>query len=90
MTEFVNLRRLEKRLQSLSVTEKEVLREYIVGETYSLPLNPAAPDTASLIHEGILTRVSDIAIFEDYFAVAIQKRAWKYLNEHRNLVGLNE
>jgi len=58
---FVCDRAFEKRLRSLTVAEKEVLREYIEKQAKALPMSAMNPAVASLSAEGILVRVGSLA-----------------------------
>jgi hypothetical protein len=90
---FMYFRLHKKRLQTLSVAEKEILRGYFKSKEKALPLNITAPPVALLINESILVRVSnnsfmhpDVPAGVPIFAVAIQPYIWEYLNKDRGLI----
>jgi hypothetical protein len=83
------LRSMKNRLKFLTTEEKQILWQYIEGETRSLYLSIESGVVKGLVHDQIIYRSSSIST-SGYgaltFAHNIQPWAWKYLNEHRDLL----
>jgi hypothetical protein len=85
----------KKYLKSLSVEEKEILREYVIGHIKAARLDTAEPTAALLLRRDILEIVS--ATMEStpnlranrmglFATIAVTPWAWDYLDEHRSLL----
>jgi hypothetical protein len=80
----------KKRLNRLTIEEKQVLRAYIEGQTRSIYLNVSSGVVNGLVQESIIYRSSSLSNPEAgrmAFAYNIQPWAWDYLNDHRDLLG---
>ena len=78
-----------KRLNRLTIEEKNILRGYIEGQTRSVDLEINSGVVKGLVAEGIIFRASSLSNpYAGLFAFAhnIQPWAWDYLNEHRDLL----
>jgi len=90
--DYLFLRVRRQRLHALTSEEAQVLRQYIVTQSRTAYLSMQSGVTRGLEHEQIIYRSSNLsspgAGFAS-FAYNIQPWAWNYLNEHRDLLGLN-
>ncbi|HUN28582.1 MAG TPA: superinfection exclusion B family protein [Alphaproteobacteria bacterium] len=78
----------KKRLHSLTVEEKQILRAYIKGQTRTRYFDITDGVVKGLEQETIIYRSSDVGHLVSGFAYNIQPWAWNYLNDHRDLLGL--
>lgn len=83
------LRSGKKRLHRLTVEEKQILRQYVNGQTRSVHLSINSGVVSGLVSEGIIYRSSDLSnphYGRTAFAYNIQPWAWDYLNKHGDLL----
>lgn len=83
----------KQRLTLLTVEEKNILRGYIEGKTRTLYLDVRSGIVKGLVHDAIIYRASSVNTAEYgfmAFAHNIQPWAWKYLNEHRELLSTHD
>jgi hypothetical protein len=86
---FWYIRGRKKRPKSLTVSEKEVLGQYIERQERAIALYIVEPVVANLICEKILVRTSNLSLpggMPAAFSVSIQPFVWDYLNKHRDLL----
>lgn len=84
--EATALRGRRQRLHHLSVSEKEILRGYIEGQTRTQYLSMHDGVVGGLQTERVLFRASVLSRSWDSFAYNIQPWAWDYLNENPKLL----
>jgi uncharacterized membrane protein len=80
---------MKKRLNILTTEEKNILREYIEGQTRTVNLSIQSGVVNGLEHDKIIYRSANVSSFFTNFAYNIQPWAWNYLNQHRDLLGLD-
>jgi hypothetical protein len=88
-TRFEYRKRRQRRIASLAVLsplEKGVLKRYVQGQTKSQYLLVSDGVTRSLEHAQIIYRAANISKSGMSFAYNLQPWAWKYLNEHPELL----
>jgi hypothetical protein len=85
MSEATWVRRHRKRLHDLTPDEKEILAGYVLNQTRSQTLPIQSGVVGSLAGEKIIVRASSLGS-ADGFAHVIQPWAWKYLNQHPELL----
>ena len=84
-----SLRAARKRLHHLTADEKEILRQYVHGQTRTAYLSVQDGTVTGLTHEDIIYRSAQLSVPRvgvAAFAHNIQPWAWEYLNEHPELL----
>ena len=88
------LKKIEKlriqRLQKLTVEEREVLSQYISSQTRTQAFKYSDGVIRELEAFKIISRSSEIAHRFDIFPFNIQPWAWDYLNEHPELLDIEQ
>jgi hypothetical protein len=84
-----NLKVWQQRLHSLTDNEKHILGYFINNQTRSQYLSIENGVVNGLEHENIIYRASNIGRLDEW-AYNIQPWAWEYLNNHRELLELNQ
>jgi hypothetical protein len=79
-----------RRLRQLTEDEKAILRGYVEGQTKTQYLAMSNGTVGQFVAEKILFRASSLGSVADYFPYNIQPWAWKYLNEHPELLDPSE
>ena len=85
----VRFRAAKKRLHCLTAEEKDILRQYLYGQTRTAYLSVQSGAVGGLVHEHIIYRSSSLSVPQvgiAAFAHNIQPWAWEYLNEHPDLL----
>ncbi|WP_051686474.1 superinfection exclusion B family protein [Vibrio pacinii] len=85
-TWYFNLKGYQKRLHQLTVGEKQVLSQYIRGNTRTISLNYSDGIANELESAMIIRRASNLAHYHDVFPFNIQPWAWDYLSKHPELL----
>jgi len=75
----------KKRLQDLTLPEKEILRGFIFNQTRSQTLSITDGNVKGLEHSKVIYRSSNLGSYSG-FAYNIQQWAWEYLNKHPELL----
>lgn len=90
LTERWRQRNGRKRLQELTRSEKNLLKQYVTRETRTLVLDPSSSATSALLLSGIISRAVELDDKALGLAFNIESWAWVYLKSNRQLLETSE